>query len=140
VIIDRALGGHSNLVLGPVLPFLLLGSQTPILERGPCLFLLVLLTAAGVGIWRGERWALTLEVGLLAAGGACLFASAVMLLLRSPAISILHLMLAVAVLAVAWHLAPARRFAIIASVVVCTLLVFGAAVFVALRSLAGLAH
>jgi hypothetical protein len=95
VVLDRALGGNLALVIGPVLPFLVLGSLiSPIVARLLCLLMVLLLTAAGVGLWRGERWALRLELVLLGGGAACLFGSAVIALVFRPAISVLYLALA----------------------------------------------
>ena len=138
VVIDRALGGHSNLVLGPLLPLLVIGSQAPLVERGVCLLLLVLLIAAGIGIRRREGPAVALEVVRLSVCGASLLCSALILLRFQPAVSILHFLLAVGLLAAGWQLAMARRFAVMSAVVVCTLIAFIAVAAGMLTALSGL--
>jgi hypothetical protein len=144
VTLGRALQGNLAIALGPVFPFVVMGSLiSPFVIRALCLAIVLLLTAAGVGLWRNDQWAFRLELMLLSTAGACLFGSGAILLLFRPVIGILHFTLAALAGTAGWHLSQpalsARRFGLaVAAVLAAALLIFGSAAAFVLRGLSGL--
>jgi hypothetical protein len=142
--LSRALRGNLAVALGPVFPFVVIGTLiSPIVIRAMCLWTVVLLAAAGAGLWGRRPWAFRLELILLAVGAACLFGSAAILALFRPAIGLLHFTLASAMTVVAWRMVrptvSPRRFGIaLGAALACGLLVFGAMAAFVVKGLAAL--